>query len=172
MQNTPHRSNEIADFFAANQHRLLRALGSKVRARIEVLEDACAVAWTTLVRRPDIELDVRGFVWLLTVAEREAWRLSSLAREVPAGGLRGEWGESLPEPADTRAGHLDDRVVTRLDRVQAIRSLKPREREALYLFGLGYSYDEIAQITNATYTAVNRRITEGRAALRRRTAER
>ena len=50
--------------------------------------------------------------------------------------------------------------------------LKPREREALYLFGLGYSYHEIAQITNATYTAVNRRITEGRAALRRRSVER
>ena len=130
------------------------------------------MAWATLVRRPDIELDRRGFVWLLTVAEREAWRLSSLAREVAAGGLRGEWGENLPELADTRAGHLDDRVITRLDRARAIRTLKPREREALYLFELGHSYDEIAQITNATYTAVNRRIAEGRAALRGGTAER
>jgi DNA invertase Pin-like site-specific DNA recombinase len=47
------------------------------------------------------------------------------------------------------------------------RHLKPREREALYLKGLGYSYNEIARLTGATYTAVNRRITEGRAALRR-----
>ena len=41
-----------------------------------------------------------------------------------------------------------------------------REREALYLKGLGYSYTEIMRLTGASYTAVNRRITEGRAALR------
>jgi DNA-directed RNA polymerase specialized sigma24 family protein len=76
----------------------------------------------------------------------------------------------LSEVADARAGRLDDRVIARLDRSDAIRALKPKEREALYLFGLGYSYDEIAQLTQATYTAVNRRITEGRAALRKHPA--
>jgi len=48
-----------------------------------------------------------------------------------------------------------------------MRALKPREREALYLKGLGYSYREIMRLTGSTYTAVNRCITEGRAALRR-----
>jgi DNA-directed RNA polymerase specialized sigma24 family protein len=32
---------------------------------------------------------------------------------------------------------------------------------------MGYSYQEIMQIIDATYTAVNRRIREGRAALMR-----
>jgi hypothetical protein len=44
-----------------------------------------------------------------------------------------------------------------------MRALKPRQREALYLKGLGYRYTEIMRLTGATYTAVNRRITEGRA---------
>jgi RNA polymerase sigma-70 factor, ECF subfamily len=44
--------------------------------------------------------------------------------------------------------------------------VKPREREALYLKALGYSYQEIARLTDSTYTAVDRRITEGRAVLR------
>ena len=55
------------------------------------------------------------------------------------------------------------------------KNIDPDEKEgSLYLKGIGYSYREIAQLTNSTYTAVNRRITEGRAALRRpdRIAER
>jgi DNA-directed RNA polymerase specialized sigma24 family protein len=45
--------------------------------------------------------------------------------------------------------------------------LKPREREALYLKALGHSYHEIAALTDATYTAVNRRLARGtRAAAR------
>ena len=63
---------------------------------------------------------------------------------------------------DEDAGEAAD-----LQQVAAFRQLKSREREALYLKGLGYSYREIARLTDSTYTAVNRRITEGRAALRR-----
>jgi DNA-directed RNA polymerase specialized sigma24 family protein len=54
------------------------------------------------------------------------------------------------------------------DRLPAMRALKTSEREALYLKALGYSYTEIMQLTGATYTAVNRRHTEGA----RRTARR
>jgi hypothetical protein len=52
-----------------------------------------------------------------------------------------------------------------------MRALKPSERQALYLKGLGYTYREIMRLTGSTYTAVNRRITEGRAALRRQTSD-
>jgi DNA-directed RNA polymerase specialized sigma24 family protein len=57
--------------------------------------------------------------------------------------------------------------LTQPERAQAFRQLKPREREALFLKALGYSYNEIARLTDSTYTAVNRRLTEGRARLRR-----
>ncbi len=46
------------------------------------------------------------------------------------------------------------------------RRLKPEERTALALFGLGYSYKEIAEMRGWTYTKVNRCIREGRAKLR------
>jgi len=36
-----------------------------------------------------------------------------------------------------------------------MRALKPSERKALYLKGLGYSYREMMRLTGATYTAVN-----------------
>lgn len=55
---------------------------------------------------------------------------------------------------------------------RAVSSLKPVERQALALKALGYAYTEIGELTEATYTAVNRRLTEGRAALRQREAAR
>jgi DNA-directed RNA polymerase specialized sigma24 family protein len=48
----------------------------------------------------------------------------------------------------------------------AIDRLKPDERTALLLFGLGYSYAEIAETQGWTRTEVNRCIAEGRASLR------
>ncbi|HEY4278976.1 MAG TPA: sigma factor-like helix-turn-helix DNA-binding protein [Conexibacter sp.] len=38
----------------------------------------------------------------------------------------------------------------------------PRERRDLLLQAAGYRYAEIAVLTGSTYTAVNRRLTEGR----------
>lgn len=60
-----------------------------------------------------------------------------------------------------------ERIITQTLRVRALRALKPRERRELYLHALGYSYREIAARTASTYIAVNRRISEGRAHLRR-----
>ena len=50
--------------------------------------------------------------------------------------------------------------------LHALNTLKLPGRQALYLKALGYRYHEIAQLTGSTYTAVNRRLTEGRRRLR------
>jgi DNA-directed RNA polymerase specialized sigma24 family protein len=49
------------------------------------------------------------------------------------------------------------------ERVARFARLKPRERRDLILSAGGFKYPEIAGLTGSTYTAVNRRITEGRA---------
>jgi DNA-directed RNA polymerase specialized sigma24 family protein len=169
------RDEQIAAFYHDHAERLERAVRRRVdRVGDEVIEDACQIAWVTLLRRPDIALDARGLSWLSTVAVHEAWRLGSIAREQPAGTLTTPADPSaapgeLPEPCDPDRRGTDDLALDRIEhhaRVQAIRALKPRECDARYLKGLGYSYSEIMRLTGATYTAVNRRITEGRAALR------
>jgi DNA-directed RNA polymerase specialized sigma24 family protein len=74
----------------------------------------------------------------------------------------------LEPPADIRS--VDEVALARIEheeRIAALRLIKSRDRHALFLKGMGYSYREIMDITDATYTAVNRRITEGRAALMR-----
>jgi DNA-directed RNA polymerase specialized sigma24 family protein len=150
---TSERRDRLGAFFAANATRLHNAVRAAARGPEAVIEDACQVAWTILVRRPDISLDERGFNWLAIVAIREAWRLASIANEIPVGSLHGTMtghDEELPEPA-----HLDDRSaeqraldhIEHHERLAVLATLKPREREALYLLGLGHSYAEIADLS-------------------------
>ncbi len=86
----------------------------------------------------------------------------------------GDPGE-LSEPVATGDGGVEELAAAHLEhaeRVGDLAVLKPAERTALYLQALGYRYREIAALTDASYTAVNRRLTEGRARLRRTARER
>jgi DNA-directed RNA polymerase specialized sigma24 family protein len=170
---TSERRDQVGAFFAANATRVHDTVSRSARASEPVIEDACQVAWTILVRRPDVTLDERGLNWLAIVAIREAWRLASIANEIPAGSFQADTpgeDDELPEPAHPDDRSAEQRALDRIEhreRFDAIKTLKPSEREALYLKGLGYSYKEIQAIMGgASYTAVDRRIKEGRAALR------
>jgi DNA-directed RNA polymerase specialized sigma24 family protein len=70
---------------------------------------------------------------------------------------------SDPRPQPEERREHSERIAKA--RAQLAR-LKPQERRALGLLGLGYSYREICALTGWSYTKVNRCITEGRAALR------
>jgi DNA-directed RNA polymerase specialized sigma24 family protein len=146
------RRERVGAFFAAHATRLQGSVRAAARAPEAIIEDACQTAWAILLRRPDITLDDRGLSWLATVAIREAWRQASSARETAAGGFQGACpgdGE-LAEPADPDDRSAEQRALARIEhkeRVQALATLKPREREALYLQGLGYSYQEIAKLS-------------------------
>jgi DNA-directed RNA polymerase specialized sigma24 family protein len=62
-----------------------------------------------------------------------------------------------------------DRVIAREEHVRRVASfagLKSRERRDLFLLAGGFRYVEIATLTGSTYSAVNRRLAEGRARLR------
>ncbi|MGH2714670.1 MAG: RNA polymerase sigma factor [Thermoleophilaceae bacterium] len=169
MTSTTARAQEIAAFYARYASRLQRIVSTKVNAPTQTIEDACQNAWATLLRREDVTLDERGAAWLTTVAIHEGWRLMRRG-EVPAGAMRSgmpQVGE-LPEPAADEPA-ADAQALARIEhaeRVADLRTLKESERRALYLKALGYSYNEICDLTAASYTAVNRRLSEGRARLR------
>jgi RNA polymerase sigma factor (sigma-70 family) len=173
---TSARADQIAAFCARHADRLRHIVAANVHAPEQTIEDACQNAWAILLRRHDVDLDDRGFRWLATVAIREAWRLASRARELPVGAyLPGDPEPGIvPEPPADTSDPADQAIARdqHAQRVNDLARLKPREREALYLKALGHSYQEIAALTNATYTAVNRRINEGRARLRKLARER
>ncbi|MGI9100727.1 MAG: RNA polymerase sigma factor [Solirubrobacteraceae bacterium] len=160
---TQRRSHQLAELYTEHHATLQRHIAHRVNAPRALIEDACQAAWTRLASRHDIALDsdhTRG--WLYTVAVREAWALT------------GE--RQLTDPLPHWLGQADDDVgaealarITDLEHLALLNTLKPAEREALILHAAGHSYRQIAQATGASYTAVNRRIREGRARLRANT---
>jgi DNA-directed RNA polymerase specialized sigma24 family protein len=163
------RGEQISAFYTRHADRVQRIVAARVKAPAQTIEDACQNAWAILARREDITLDERGLSWLATVAIREGWQLVSGARDVPMGAMRpGHRNDKLPDPAAAEPG-ADEQAIARIEhaeRVADLRTLKPRERRDLYLQALGYRYHEIAKATGSSYTAVNRRLSEGRARLR------
>jgi RNA polymerase sigma factor (sigma-70 family) len=131
--------------------------------------DACQRALEILLPRAD-SLDPAGApAWLRTVVKHEALAIRAARRRIvgPAEvDLDGTEARDL-EPADERA--LDAERIGRS--AEALSRLKPQEIRALVLKAQGYSYREIAEITNWTYTKVNRCLTEGRRAFLDRYAE-
>jgi RNA polymerase sigma factor (sigma-70 family) len=161
---------EIAAFYDQHAEHLQRVVRAKVDGPEQTIEDACQNAWAILLRRDDVALKDSAAAWLATVAIREGWRLTRTA-DVPIGAMRADSHDEgeLPERAAAAPG-TDEQALARVEhsqRVAALRTLKTRERRDLYLLALGYRYREIAELTDSTYTAVNRRLSEGRAQLRR-----
>jgi len=69
--------------------------------------------------------------------------------------------DDRPGPAELIERHEEHEAT-----VGALERLKPDERTALLMFGLGCSYAEIGELRGWTRTKVNRCLAEGREALR------
>jgi DNA-directed RNA polymerase specialized sigma24 family protein len=158
-------------FYAERTPKLRRVVAANV-LNADVLDDACQYAWLQFIRRGDVGLDAAGFGWLVTVAIHESWRLVRTPKQVPSGPFRGCDDLALYELPEPAAVHGDPeglaiRRALHADRLEDFKTLKPAERRDLFLQALGFSYREIAEITDSNYTAVNRHISEGRTKLQR-----
>lgn len=106
--------------------------------------------------------------WLTLTLKRECYRLNCNGKSTRGGATKIEprdpaeiVAEAVDDPLEIAVAKVEhDRRVTLLDK------LKPDERTALLLNGVGYSYLEIASLRGWTYTKVNRCLVEGRQALR------
>ena len=164
------RRESLAHYYAEHARWMERVVARRAKAPHATIEEACQTAWMQLAARPDITLDDRGLNWLVVVATREAWRLAT-TRERPVGAFAGRSDDEpfeREEPAGPASDPLELVIAHELheERLQAFATLKPRERRELFLQALGYRYRELALLTGTSYTAVNRRINEGRKNLR------
>ena len=173
--NRERNAELLAEVLAQSEH-LLRRQARRHAELLEDAEDALQSACVLFIERYRGDCD--PLAWLYTTVKREAWglrRRASRRREVsldapPVRGDEGQpWVEALPGDAP---GPLE--LALRSAELAEVRGLmaglKPDERRALLLLGLGLSYAEIRRLTGWTYTKVNRCIAEGRAALRERLA--
>ena len=142
------RAEQLTDFYQSHAKRLRRAITQKTSGLNDaIIDDACAFAWETLVRRPDIGLEhYQAYWWMYRVALRQAWALGrARRREQPMGGLNGADENSL-EPVALDSD-VCDLVADRVDRAtvhEVLGRLHWRERRELLLYAHGFSYQEIA----------------------------
>jgi hypothetical protein len=106
--------------------------------------------------------------WLKTVVKHDALALRRQRERHSPITDNGRLGERPTPPGIT---HDQAALYERLHQCgEASPLLKPQEIRPLRLKAEGYSYREVCQITGWSYTKVNRCLTEGRQALRRRAA--
>lgn len=153
--------DELYRDLAPNLERMTAAAATTSVANIQ---DACAIAWTKLARRPDIDLTVRPRVvgWLRTVAVHEAWHLEQQDRRHSPLNLDAEClQDALLDPVDPQ-----DRIIG-LERMRyVLQTMPPRQLEAFMLHLAGYTYSDIAHRLNVTLRVVNRRMVRARAHIR------
>jgi len=135
--------------YRANGSRLWHAL-LLFSGSVDVADEALAEAYAQAVARGDAIRDVDAWTWraAFKVAGGELQRRRAQATEV------------LPDlPAEVPQGTID--------LVNALRSIAPRQREALILHHYaGYSTKEIARVLGSTSPAVAMLMDRGRRKLR------
>jgi RNA polymerase sigma factor (sigma-70 family) len=155
----------------SKRHRLLRQARSHSR-QTEDADDALSDACVQFLRYYDGPRGDDALRWMLVVTKRCAW---AIARRGDARnsrvvvGTKGGAEDVAALAREERSG--PDELVERFEEVaqvtELIEELKPDERTALILLGLGYSYKEIAALRGWSIRKVNRCLSEGRASVRK-----
>jgi RNA polymerase sigma factor (sigma-70 family) len=155
----PELIGDEADLFLAHHEALVRYVARLVPHHPLEAEEACAFAWSELVRlQPRRE---RVVAWLAVVARREAIRLVHRARREPCS------AEPSGRPVWTAEHDLTRTLDTRAA-LQLVATLPARKRAVLGLRLGGYSHAEIAGALQMTPRTVHRQLTRARAAVRAR----
>ena len=153
------------ELYRLHHRGLLHAVARSVNASHELIEDACQIAWVTLLRcQPDRSPAL--FAWLRTVAVHQAYRLSrqerrSVLLEDLAGDHEWEALLGLSPP-------LENAIEARRA-LETLAALPVLQRDDLALLVAGFSYQEIAQRDRCQRSVnnVNKHLTKARARIRR-----
>jgi RNA polymerase sigma factor (sigma-70 family) len=168
MQPSPHngppaRRSDEDELYRRYHDTLQRSVARAVRASPELIEDACQMAWMTLLRTQPKRTAI--FAWLRRVAIHESYRLSTLER-------RTTYFDHTTDEAIVALGLITDpdaldSTCEALEALRTLAALPERQRRDLTLHVAGYTYNEIARLTGGrTYTNVDKTIGKARARIR------
>ena len=174
--NRERNAELLCDLLTDSEH-LLRRQARQHAQLPEDAEDALQYAYVRFIER--YRGDCEPLAWLYTTVKREAWamrrktsRRRELSLNLPRESADSDQATADLVPSDVPApDELAIRTEELRERELLIAELKPDQRRALVLLGMGFSYAEICELTGWTYTKVNRSIAEGRAELRAREAQ-
>jgi RNA polymerase sigma factor (sigma-70 family) len=135
--------------------RLRQIVRSDVRAPEPVIEDACQIAWSRLIRHSERVRSDAVLSWLATTAVREAFKLARRdGRELSLDAELERTGElSFPSHAPGPAELLELR-----DRLAEVGRLPERQQRLIWMHAAGLTYVEIADRTGDTRRTVERQL--------------
>jgi RNA polymerase sigma factor (sigma-70 family) len=156
-EGTQRRAIMLTSLLETSSHRLMRQALSHSDRRADA-EDALGDACVQFLRFYDGASGDPALHWMLLVVKRCAWAISR--------GRVAERTEALL--ADDRIGPAEmvERAEETEQLIEAIEQLKPDERRALILVGLGCTYEEIREFRGWSARKVRRCLDEGRARVR------
>jgi RNA polymerase sigma factor (sigma-70 family) len=153
----------LASLYERLAPRVAALVARNVTAPPGVVEEACQVAWSRLVMHRDRVAPESTLGWLTTTATREALRTLRIHRRQL----------SLDE-LDGAARVIDlpvrapgpDRMVELREQLAEVHQLPVRQRQMVWLQGLGYEYEEIARVTGDSRRTVERQLLRAKQRLR------
>jgi RNA polymerase sigma factor (sigma-70 family) len=172
------RRAELLEELLCRKGAYLRHQAFRHANSAEAAEEALREAAVQFMRFFEGDSANHALRWMLTTVKRSAWAIKRRARRRPALVLTTTDVEEREEESwiahDDRPGpaELAERGEEQAETVEALERLKPDERTALLMLGLGCSYREIQDRRGWTRTKVNRCLAEGREALRAAERER
>jgi RNA polymerase sigma factor (sigma-70 family) len=163
------RKRVAIETYAQNE-TTLRRTARRYSICADDVEEALQRSLEILLRKAPSDDPLELIKWLQTVVKHEALGVRrERERELagPAAALDDEdWVALLPAAASGPAEQVERREEIARSR-EALQALRPQELRALTLFGEGYSYAEIGEITKWSHTKINRCLAEGRERFRR-----
>jgi RNA polymerase sigma factor (sigma-70 family) len=164
MVNTDNSSaaigvGDVGELYRVLARRLEQLVRLYVRTPDVVIEDACQIAWSRLLRHRDRVQPESAMSWLLRTAVREAFKLSRCdRREVPL--------EATTEAALPRTQATPVQLIECRERLAELGRLPERQQRAVWLHAFGLNYGEIAVYEGCTARTVERQLLRARQAIR------
>lgn len=160
----PRPADAVAELYADLAAQVRQIVRSSIRAPEAVVDDACQVAWSRLLRRWGSVRADAALPWLVRTASRAALRsIQHTERELSLDQLC-DAGQD-PSAAVVLPAAPDEIAQLRA-RLDELRALPERQQQLVWMQALGFTYVEMADHTRATRRTVERQLMRAKRSLR------
>jgi RNA polymerase sigma factor (sigma-70 family) len=158
---------DVDELYRLLAPRLRQIVRSHVHASEAVIEDACQIAWSRLIRRAEHVRRETALSWLATTAVHEAFKLSRRERRELSLDAELERAGELPVPS---AAPGPAELVELRDRLGEVGRLSVRQQRLVWMQAAGLTYVEMADRTGDTLRTVERQLLRAKGVLEQKAA--